>query len=433
MPSTALPALTVSHLLAYLCAAFLLQAALGIGMALRRRRLVTGAEGAEVLPQALSLPAVRAAWPGLRPLRVLRRQYEDALQTQCSFLLAPTDGLPLPLFRPGQFVTLTLALPAVAHPASQPANAAKLTRCYSLSDRPRSDVWRITVKRVPAPADRPDLLPGAASSWLHDHVHAGDVLQVKAPAGAFYLDADPAVPAPAGGSGVPVVLVAGGIGITPLMSMLRWCGAEEPERPVHLFYGVRHGGEHAFKTLLAQLAAEQPTFHLTVAYSQPRADDVPGRDFTHAGRVDVALLRATLPAGRHVFYVCGPAPMMATLVPALRAWGVPAGDIHHEAFGPASVVPASPAAGASAARLSVQFRTSGRTLEWDGRDANLLALAERHGMAPEAGCRVGGCGTCETRLVSGRVVYAAPPAFAVSPGHCLLCVGTPATTLVLAA
>jgi uncharacterized protein len=77
---------------------------------------------------------------------------------------------------------------------------------------------------------------------------------------------------------VPAVFVAGGIGITPMMSMLRWCVAEQPERPVHLFYGVRSSADHAFKPVLEELARAHPTFRLHVVYSNPGQGDVLGQD-----------------------------------------------------------------------------------------------------------------------------------------------------------
>jgi ferredoxin len=153
--------------------------------------------------------------------------------------------------------------------------------------------------------------------------------------------------------------------------------------------------------------------------------------------VTVGLLRRTLPHGRHRFYVCGPPPMMESLVPALSDWGVLQEDIHHEAFGPASVrsvqISTKSPVSTVAASIEVNFRRTGRTLVWDGKDANLLDFAERHRVAVESGCRSGGCGSCETKLVSGTVRYAHQPDHDVAPGHCLLCVGTPASALVLEA
>lgn len=172
-----------------------------------------------------------------------------------------------------------------------------------------------------------------------------------------------------------------------------------------------------------------------MVYSQPGPGDVLGRDYQHAGYVDVALLRQTLPHGRHAFYICGPPPMMASLIPALQAWGISPRDIHHEAFGPASLAPVQAASGDVAATgvtgLDIQFRRSGRTLAWTGQDANLLDFAERHGVAVDSGCRSGSCGSCETAIVSGTVRYAVKPDHDVAPGRCLLCVGMPSSALVL--
>jgi hypothetical protein len=312
--------------------------------------------------------------------------------------------------------------------AAGSGGARAITRCYSLSDRPDATGYRITIKRVPAPAGRPELPPGVSSGHFHDRVHEGDVLQVKAPSGHFFIDPD---------AGVPAVFIAGGIGITPMMSMLRWCVAEHPERLVHLYYGVRSSGDHAFKRVLEELAAAHPSFKLNVVYGSPGPDDVQERDYQHVGYIDSALLRRTLPHGRHQFYVCGPPPMMQSLVPALREWGVQADDIHFEAFGPASVRPprstTNEPAAATTAAIEVRFSRSGRTLGWDGQDANLLDFAERHGLAVDSGCRSGSCGACQTRLLSGVVTYADKPDHDIAKGHCLLCVGKPQSALVLEA
>jgi uncharacterized protein len=413
---------TAPQLLTWICAALLLQVVLGAGIAVVRRRrktprvLVAVDQGAPVPPSG--------AWPGWRAFRVQTREFEDVAKTQCSFYLKPVDGVTLPAFKPGQFLTFSLEVPN--GDAESQGQARAVTRCYSLSDRPDPARYRVTVKRVPPPAGLPDVPPGVSSNHFHDRVQPGDVLKVKAPSGHFFIDPDPKVPA---------VLVAGGIGITPMMSILRWCRVEQPQRTVHLFYGVRNGNEQAFKPMLDELARSNPGFSLNVVYSRPDPGDTLGVDYQHAGHVDVDLLRRTLPHGRHQFYVCGPSAMMETLVPALAEWGVPRQDIHYEAFGPASVrLPgAEPSEGslALAAPVEVKFHRSGRTLEWDGQDANLLDFAERHGVSVDSGCRSGGCGTCETRLVSGTVRYASPPDHDAAPGHCLLCVGKPASALVL--
>ena len=407
--------MTAPLLLAYISTAILLQVAAGIGLAAWNWRCDHSAgSGASEKTTNLNAKA-SGAWQGWREFRVARREYEDSGQTQCSFYLEPEDGLPLLPYKAGQYLTFEL-----------PIGDRKAVRCYSLSDRPGPKNFRVTIKRIGAPADRPDLPPGIASSHLHDKVHEGDLIRVKAPAGAFFIDLDATVPA---------VFIAGGIGITPMMSMLSWALVEQPGRTLHLFYGVRHGGKLAFKLPLEDVARAHPNFHLHIVFSRPRPDDLLGRDFHVTGHIDVDLLRRSLTQGRHQFYVCGPAPMMASIVPALAAWGVSPADIHYELFGPASLrsgavdrqVPAVEAP------IDVQFRRSGRTLAWDGRDSSLLDFAERNNIIVDSGCRLGTCGSCETKLVSGTVHYAAVPDHEVAPGYCLLCVGTPQSDLVLEA
>jgi ferredoxin-NADP reductase len=418
---------TTSQLLAYITVALLLQVLAGVAFAVWRRSANPAAPPAVESDAVVAVAdAPSAAWSGWREFRVVRREFEDAAQTQCSFYLRPVDGALLTPFQPGQYLTFSLKL--AAGDAGSPGDGRTITRCYSLSDRPDPTGWRITIKRVPPPASSPELPAGLSSNHFHDRVQVGDVLQVKAPSGHFFIDPD---------AGVPAVFVAGGIGITPMVSMLRWCVAEQPRRRVHLYYGVRSGGDHAFKSVLEELAASHPAFTLDVVYGSPGADDLQGRDYQHAGYVDLALLRRTLPHGRHQFYVCGPPAMMQSLVPALREWGVQAGDIHFEAFGPASVRPTGPVSNEPAAAASesteVRFSRSGRTLSWDGQDANLLDFAERHGLAVDSGCRSGSCGACQTRLVSGVVTYADKPDHDIPKGHCLLCVGKPQSAVVLEA
>lgn len=412
--------MTAAQLLAWISAALLLQLGAGIGWALWRHRGAPAGAGGAVQPLAAA-SAARSDW---KPMRVVRREYEDAAQSQCSFYLQPLDAQALPEFRPGQFLTFSLEVPEVD--ADGRAATRTVTRCYSLSDAPDPAQYRVTIKRVPAPAEHPEFLPGLASNHFHDRVRVGDVLRVKPPSGHFFID---------GEADLPAVLVAGGIGITPMMSMLRWCLARQPQRTLHLYYGVRNGGEHAFKAQLEQLAAAHPKLRLHVAYSRPAQGDAAGRDYQHEGRVDLGLLRATLPQGRHRFFVCGPPALMETLVPALAGWGVPLEDLRFEAFGPASVrLPGAPgAASAAPAGLEIHFQRSGRTLVWDARDASLLDFAERHGVEVESGCRSGSCGGCETRVLEGSVAYERPPDHDVAAGHCLLCVGRPASALVLEA
>lgn len=361
------------------------------------------------------------AWAGYREFIVQRRVREDKLGDVCSFYLVPADGQPLPAYRPGQYLTFRLE---VEDPGTQAPK--HIVRCYSLSDAPRPERYRITVKRVPPPAGCTDLPPGLSSNYLHDHVPEGSRLWVRAPAGHFYLVREPPL---------PVVLVGGGIGITPMLSMLATLFEGDGGREVWLFYGVRDGDEQLMQGPLRALAARHANFHLHVCYSRPGAADVEGVDFQHRGRISIPLLRAALPLGRYQFYVCGPKAMMEALVPGLETLGVDPGDIHYESFGPATLTRrtrSAPApATASGPPVTVTFSRSGQRLAWDPGADSLLEFAEGHGIEVVSGCRAGSCGSCQTEVVSGAVELNQQPDAEVAAGHCLLCISTPRSDLVL--
>ncbi|MBF0416955.1 MAG: 2Fe-2S iron-sulfur cluster binding domain-containing protein [Magnetococcales bacterium] len=345
------------------------------------------------------------AWEGFRPFRVMRKIYENSDRTICSFNLQPEDKNPLTEFEPGQY--LTFQIPTIDRP---------LLRCYSLSDRPGLDHYRVTIKRLP---------DGRGSNHFHQHVHEGDIVQVKAPAGHFFLES----------GNHPVVLIAGGIGITPMIAMLNTALDQKQPREIRLFYGVRNSGEQAMKAHLEILAQRHPNFHLHVCYSKPLAQDLLGRDYHHPGHVDITLLRLTLPLRPYHFYVCGPAAMMASLLPAMDAWGIPPDRIHQENFGPASLakpVPAKPVVETGPTPL-ITFQNSNKTLPWDASCDSLLSFAENNRIPMDSGCRAGACGTCQTVIASGEVDYDQPPKFSTSPGSCLPCICRPKRDLTLLA
>jgi ferredoxin-NADP reductase len=189
------------------------------------------------------------------------------------------------------------------------------------------------------------------------------------------------------------------------------------------------------KEHLAELAMKHSNFHLHVCYSAPLEDDVEGVDYHHNGRVDVPLLRNTLDLMRYQFYVCGPKPMMESLIPGLEEWGVASGDIHYESFGPATLIKhEKPALAATDAQtVNITFSRSGKSLTWEPAAGSLLEFAEANAVDVESGCRAGSCGSCQTALTAGEVEYSQQPDADIEPGHCLLCIATPKCDLVLEA
>jgi ferredoxin-NADP reductase len=424
--------MTSLHLLLWIVGAILFQLAIYLGIGFLRHWQTFDALRLSALDSGLAIPAiadpaetqtVAAAWNGLRSFKVTRKVIENEANDICSFHMAPHDGLDLPPFLPGQYLTFRADIPLVD------GGTESVTRCYSLSDAPKSTGYRVSIKRAPAPPNSAHPA-GRSSNYFHDHVQEGSLLQVRAPTGHFHIDR----------SKEPVVLIAGGIGITPLLSMVKWSLTEQADREVWLFYGVRNRHELMAPGDLRTLATDHPNFRLEICFSDPLTDDVLGKDFQHHGRINVGLLRRQLPLKPYHFYICGPKPMLESLVPALEDWGVRDSHIHFEAFGPASVIRKSATSETTGASpvlamgktLTITFAKSGKQLPWQPGSGNLLDFAEAHGIAVDSGCRAGGCGSCQTTISQGQVHYQQVPDFDPEPGTCLMCVATPQTHVTLA-
>lgn len=418
--------MTTGTLALIILAAILAQVAIVMLLGFYRRKnqlhdLDMGIDKVETLskssPSSAEPASANLAWDDFKEFIVQRRQLEDSNNAVCSFYLVPGDGKPLPNFKPGQFLTFKL-------PIRDPdTNELKfVVRCYSLSDAPHPDRYRVSIKRIPAPVDHPDVAPGVSSSFFHDHVQEGSRLLVKAPSGHFHLEEeDP----------LPIVLIGGGIGITPMLSILNTVLETGIKREIWLYYGVCNGAEHIMKEHLQTLARTHDNFHLHVCYSAPNENDVEGVDYQHNGRVNIPLLRATLKLMRYQFYVCGPKPMMESLVPGLEDWGVASDDIYYESFGPATLIKHKKAATTTTQPITVTFSRSSKSILWDPGADSLLDFAEANEIEIESGCRAGSCGSCQTTIKSGEIDYNQEPDADIESGHCLLCISTPKSDLTL--
>ncbi len=350
------------------------------------------------------------AWKGHRKFVVEKTVTE--VQGITSVYLVPHDGRKLPLFLPGQHLTFKFDIPDEDRPVN---------RCYTLSEGPNPNHYRITVKQVLPPRDT-DLPPGKSSTYINNVVATGDIIDVKAPKGDFYIDMS---------KHHPVVFIGGGVGITPFTSMFTELAAQDFQREVWLFYGVRNANEHAFRDLLDEMADQYENFHLHVAYSDVEPDAMPDSDRYHRGHCGVELMSAYLPSNNYEFYMCGPPPMMNAVAPALLEWGVPKNKIRFEAFGPASIKgfgpekPAATAVAAEASPASVNFSKSGKSIAWDTQHDSLLELGTANGVRMDSGCCAGECLTCEVALVSGNVLYIKEPSEPPDVGSCLPCICIP--------
>ena len=356
------------------------------------------------------------SWNGWRKFQVVRKSKECA--DVVSLYFAPHDRKKIPSFYPGQFLTFQVRIPGMPQ---------GVIRCYSISDAPKEKYYRISVKRVPA--SKPGLKAGLVSNYFHDHLQEGEIIDLKPPGGSFYLDL---------ASRTPVVLIGGGIGVTPLLSMVNALTQRGPlNRETWLFLGVKHGEENFRRQHLLKLASDHENLHIRFCYSNPLPNEKEGTDFHHGCRVSADLLKSVLPSNNYDYYLCGPPPFMESITRGLREWGVPDAAVHFEAFGPASVSvkPSAAAVNAESAAvakmLKITFSRSNKELFWTPDVANLLELAEKNGVTLQSGCRSGSCGTCVTAVKSGKVVYQKPPSFQPEGGSCLTCIGAPESELVL--
>jgi ferredoxin-NADP reductase/MOSC domain-containing protein YiiM/predicted pyridoxine 5'-phosphate oxidase superfamily flavin-nucleotide-binding protein len=396
-------------------------------------------EDLEGTRKALSIPALSHGWKasfeerlagtgvaidtgtGFRNFLVRRKEAES--ETITSFYLVPDDSKPLTPYLPGQFLTFELAMPG---------NSGSVMRTYSLSDSPDRDYYRVSIKREPPPDDRPDLPPGLSSSYFHERVDVGTTLLIGPPRGKFHLDPD---------SDRAVVLLSGGVGVTPLLSMMNAIVRSGTGRRVWFIHGARNGREQAFGAHIRRMARENDNVTAHIRYSAPVPDDAENRDFNSKGHVDIELLKQLLPFDDYEFYLCGPVPFMKSLYCGLLSMGVAESRVHYEFFGPASALtedseprgqaPARPPSEELGGECEVAFARSGITAAWDPACETILDLAEHHGLSPPYSCRSGICRTCMCELVEGEVKYLEEPLNAPDPGCVLICVSRPKTKIVV--
>lgn len=260
---------------------------------------------AEMYDEAAQQPG---GWKEFRDFTIVDIQNESDVIT--SFYLKPADGAELASFTPGQYISLKLQVPGTEYTQ---------IRQYSLSAAPGKDYYRISVKREAATEEKP---AGVVSNYLHDHARIGDTVLVSAPAGDFVLDTS---------STKPVVLLSGGVGLTPLVSMLTRLAEEQPERDVTFIHAAINGSMHALKEEVSQIAAASEHIKAYTVYETPLSTD---EGYDVEGYVTTEWLRSVLPTIEAVYYFCGPIPFMKAVRSSLLELGVSEENIHFEFFGP---------------------------------------------------------------------------------------------------
>lgn len=352
-------------------------------------RLLLGAK-LDAAERATAL--VEGRWRGWRPFVIddIRKEARDIRSVR----LRPADGGPICQPRPGQFVTARI----------DADDGAQIVRSWSISAFAHAmDRYRLTVRKQ----------SGAGSNWLH-RAAPGTTLMLRAPAGQFVLD-----------EGFrPVVMIAAGIGITPLLAMLQAHLLRPKGAAAYLFYGARSPAELAFRDELDALASQHPHLHVTYRYSRWADDRQAASRLTPAmvveGLADLHLMlegrRIDLPWFEADTYICGPGAFCSEMREGFIALGANPDHLFTERFD--AIVPDD----SDIEHARIRFARSDLTVDWHAADdLTLLDIAERAGLSVAHDCRSGACLTCKTRIVAGGVTAVAPD------GAALMCIGRPAT------
>lgn len=353
----------------------------------------------------MSLPNTPSSRSDWRPFRIARIAEESAVIK--SFYLEPVDGAGVAPHRAGQHLPIRLP---------QPGGEPALLRTYTVSVAPSAPQLRISVRKL-----------GQGSSYLHDAIKVGDVIDCRAPDGSFIIDTAPAH---------PVVMIAAGVGITPILAMISHLVDESERtgalRPIIFFYAARSKSERGFDAELARLT-ERAGGKLTIIRLLQNIDDaVIGADYEEQGVLSADVLEKHLGFQIYDFYMCGPPGFMQAVYDTLTGHGVADHRIFAEAFGPASLkrqilTPAlEPVAAASSVPVDVVFNAMGDTGTWAPGAGSLLEFAEASGLKPEFGCRVGACGACKTPLIAGAVAYFRETSAEHASDEVLICSAVPA-------
>src|SRR6516165_10398961 len=302
-------------------------------------------------------------------------EVEDVTHCVRTFRFRSPDGGKIPFdYLPGQFLTLHIA-----------PHGIPVKRSYTIASTP---TWRdrieITVKRE---------VRGLVSRWLHDELRVGEAIQIEAPNGTFIFT---------GEESHSVVLVGGGVGITPMMSVVRYLNETNWSGKVYLILGFRAPRDFIFRKELDELQARNANLNVIVTVSKPGNDPWSG----HVGRIDAALLASVVPdmAARRV-HVCGPQQMMDATKAALRELGVPKEQVKTEAFGTVQRNPTARGGVSTEIAGKVVFQASDTTAPVPV-GSTILDVADEVSVIIDNACRSGTCGSCRVKLLSGDVTMA---------------------------
>lgn len=323
-----------------------------------------------------------------------------------SFYLRREDGKPLDPYLPGQFIALQVKPKGFEKP---------VIRNYTLSDRPGNDYYRITVKKEPN---------GVVSKFLHEEVAQEDCLRVGSPTGDFYLDQN---------NTAPIVMLSGGVGITPMLSMLEQLVLTHSGLQVFFIHSSTNNNVQPMKKRLSEIKQRHSHILVNIHHSRPLKNEEQGVDFDNKGAISLDYLKETIPNPSNcMYYLCGPNSFMVAMYAHLAELGAEVSNIRYEFFKEAKKMASSlivDETGQDA--FTVKFQKSRKTVVWNNKYNAILELAESVDIYPENSCRMGTCLSCESKLLKGEIMYDPEPFMQAKDEHILICCAHPKSNLVI--
>jgi anaerobic selenocysteine-containing dehydrogenase/ferredoxin-NADP reductase len=326
-----------------------------------------------------SVEPARRVWQGFRDF-VVSSIVEEAVGVR-TVTFAAVDGGPLPDYLPGQHITVHV--PTLGDDGT--------TRAYSLVGPAIEDdrrTYSISVRHQRGKTPEGEPFEGVMSSYIHRAFEVGHKVSLRAPSGTFIVPPS---------SKQPVVMFAGGIGITPFICWLESVKDLEDAPESWLFYANMNSATHAFRQRIIELQKRLPRLRVVNCYNNPQ-HEVLGCDYEMSGYLTADVVDEDLIRRRTRFYFCGPEPMMNSITAGLVARGVPPFDIFKEAFRSPSKPRLDPTQ-----RFMVEFTLSNKRALWTPEEGSLLSFAERLGISMPSGCRVGQCESCAVRVAAGKI------------------------------
>jgi ferredoxin-NADP reductase len=317
-----------------------------------------------------------------------------------SFYFKSKKSEPLPDFLPGQFVNIKIKLPH---------SDKELTRSYTLSDSPKGAFLRLTVKKEPR---------GKVSSYLHDVLKPGDTILLSKPAGNFHL---------ANQNNNPVVLISGGVGITPMISIAEYINRYQPTRQIYFIHSSIDKNVQPMMQRLLQMKTTNINFELSIFHSYPLENEVINIDYDYRGLIS----RNHIPTVSNAdYYVCGPVGFMETMHNYLNELEVHENKVYFEFFGVKKKFGAKQVfADSKTTSFDIKLIKSNKLISWKAGMGSLLELIESVGLTPDNSCRMGTCSTCESKLIKGTFGYDPEPFMEVAEGKILICCAKPTSDM----